>query len=595
MTLFKRLFHQHWLTHITLSNNQIGLALMALLVGLASAGVITLFRFAIEIPLVEFLPMADEEDYEALAPWVRAALLLTGGAILIAIFQPLSKERRNVGVTHVLLRMERHQGYLPLSNLALQWVAAVIALLSGHSVGREGPAVHMGAGTASQIGQSFGLAHHRLRILAGCGVASAISASFNTPMAGVIFAMEVVLLEYSIRGFIPIILASVAGAIVSEAVFGAETAFVVPAFDMKSLLEIPYILALGVMAGLTAVGFLHAVKLFQKINHLPLWLKWGMLTTTTAIISLWLPQLLGIGYDTVNNALAGKVIVLTLFALLLGKIILGAWAAAVGFPGGLIGPTLFMGAALGGLMGQLSSIWLPEYPVSVGFYAMLGMGAMMGAVLRAPLAALVALLELTANPNIIMPGMLTIVVATLVVSEIFQLPSIFQVQLGANPLNQTPTPVQQMLRNTWVAQAMTRNVASVSRQISRESAELLLQDKPEWLLLEHENLLMSPSSLAEAMVKEAESSYAAANNNSSADQREHSPENKIMFDLVAMPAVREEIGRISLKANLQDALDLMQASQLQWLAVYRDEDHQYCIGVVSREHIEHFYRYQPAT
>ncbi|UTW48549.1 chloride channel protein [Bacterioplanoides sp. SCSIO 12839] len=574
MTSLKQRLHQrlqeHWLTHVTLSNNQIGLALLALLVGLASAGVITLFRFAIEIPLVEFLPMANEEDYEALAPFLRVALLLAGGALLIAIFHPLSKELRSLGVGHVLLRMERHQGYMPLPNLLLQWVAAAIALVSGHSVGREGPAVHLGAGTASQIGQHFHLAHHRLRILAGCGVASAISASFNTPMAGVIFAMEVVLLEYSIRGFIPIILASVTGAIVSEAVFGAETAFVIPAFDMKSLLEIPYILALGLMAGLTATAFIYSVKLFQKINHLPLWIKWGGLTSTTAIASLWLPQLLGIGYDTVNDALAGKVVVLTLFALMVGKLLLAAWAAATGFPGGLIGPSLFVGAALGGILGQLSAWWLPEYPVSVGFYAMLGMCAMMGATLRAPLAALVAMLELTANHNIIMPGMLAIVIASLVVSEIFNLPSVFQVLLSKNPLMQTPSPVQQMLRNTWVAQAMTRNIVCVNRHISHDSAALILQDKPEWLIIEDEKALLSTADLARAMAD--------------------SPQE---LDLIAIPADREELGHIALKANLQDALDLMQGSQLQWLAVYRDNNFQHCVGVVSREQIEHFYRYQP--
>src|SRR5690606_14144471 len=109
--------------------------------------------------------------------------------------------------THVLQRMELHQGYMPLFNIVLKWVAAVIGIVSGHSSGREGPAIHLGAGTASQIGQTAGVAHHRLRILAAAGVVSAISASFHTPMAGVIFAMEVVLLEYSIRGFIPIILA----------------------------------------------------------------------------------------------------------------------------------------------------------------------------------------------------------------------------------------------------------------------------------------------------------------------------------------------------------------------------------------------------
>ena len=201
---------------------------MALLAGIVAALVITAFRLLIEFPLELIFPMASEDDYEALSVAVRLTLLGAGGTALVLFFQWLKPERRSVGVTHVLIRMERNQGYMPLGNLIVQWLAAGIALLSGHSVGREGPAIHMGAGAASQLGQYADIAHHRLRILAGAGVASAISASFNTPMAGVIFAMEVVLLEYSIRGFIPIILASVAGAIVSQLTFGPHTAFVVP-------------------------------------------------------------------------------------------------------------------------------------------------------------------------------------------------------------------------------------------------------------------------------------------------------------------------------------------------------------------------------
>ncbi len=236
---------QHWQNLIALSDNQIGLALLALLAGLASALVITLFRLAIEWPLIYSFGLDNPEHLEQLSQWTRVALLLSGGVLLIVIFQRLPPAQRSIGVTHVLQRMELHQGYMPRSNMLLQWLAAVIAIVSGHSGGREGPAIHLGAGTASQLGQAAELAHHRLRILAGAGVASAISASFNTPMAGVIFAMEVVLLEYSIRGFIPIILASVAGAIVSRVVFGSATAFDVPALDMHSLLEVPFILLLG--------------------------------------------------------------------------------------------------------------------------------------------------------------------------------------------------------------------------------------------------------------------------------------------------------------------------------------------------------------
>lgn len=572
-----KFLRQHWQNLISLSDNQIGLALLALLAGIASALVISLFRLAIEWPLTGIFAIDNADQFEALSENSRLLLLLGGGAALIALFHYLRPERRGVGVTHVMQRMELHQGYLPLGNLVTQWVAAVIAIVSGHSVGREGPAVHLGAGTASQIGQSAGLAHHRLRILAGAGVASAISASFNTPMAGVIFAMEVVLLEYNIRGFVPIILASVAGAIVSEALFGAETAFAVPAFDMRSLAEIPYILALGVIGGLVATAFIYLVKGFQKLNRFPIWFKWGALTLTTAAISLMFPQLLGIGYDTVNATLAGEVVMGTLLALLLGKLLLSSWAAAVSFPAGLIGPTLFIGAALGGLMGQLSAWLLPEYPVSIGFYTLLGMGALMGAVLRAPLAALVALLELTANPNIIMPGMLAIVIASLVVSEVFRLPSVFEVQLGGGHNYQLPDPVQQMLRNTWVAAAMSQSFVVAPRSVSVETAGFMLQREPDWLLLEDEKVIVPPAAIAEALEV------------SEADGDGRHPD----VDLIAIPADRQQVEFISLKANMQDALDLMEQHHIQWLAVYRDDQYSRCVGLVSQTMIEHFYHYHP--
>lgn len=576
-----KFMRQQWLNLISLSDNQIGLALLALLAGIASALVITLFRLAIEVPLVELLPMQNAEQYEALDRWTRVALLAGGSLILIILFHSLRPERRGVGVAHVLQRMELHQGYMPLANLVVQWFAAAIAILSGHSVGREGPATHLGAGTASQIGQAVGLAHHRLRILAGAGVASAISASFDTPMAGVIFAMEVVILEYNIRGFIPIILASVAGAIVTEAVFGEQLAFAVPGVDMHSLAEIPYVLALGIAGGFVASAYIFLVRFFQRMNTLPIWLKWGSLSAATALISLWLPQIMGIGYDTVNEALAGQVVMGTLLLLLAGKLLLSAWAAGVAFPAGLIGPTLFIGATLGGLMGQLSLWMFPDYPVSPGFYVVLGMGALMGAVLRAPLAALVALLELTANPNIIMPGMLTIIIASLVVSEFFRLPSVFDVQLGGGHNYQLPDPVQQMLRNTWVAEAMTQSFVLAPRFVSAEAAGFILQREPEWLLLEEEKVILPPAAVAEALEQRKEN----AGEEGSDDAED--------LDLIAIPADRLQVQMISLKANLKDALDLMQQHHIQWLAVYRDDQFSRCVGLVSQTQIEHFYRYQP--
>ncbi len=559
-----------WQNLIALSDNQIGLAALALLAGLLSGLVITLFRFAIDLPLVSFFGVSSPEDYESLSADTRIWLLAGGGALLILIYYLVPQAYRGTGVSHVLLRMERHQGYLPGANTLLQWVQAVIALVSGHSVGREGPAVHLGAGTASLVGQYSGVAHHRLRILAAAGVASAISASFDTPMAGVIFAMEVVLLEYSIRSFVPIILASVAGSIVTRAVFGQSLAFAVPELNIASLWEIPYIILLGTIGGSVAALYILLVREMQRLNRLPLWARWGGLTTVTILISLQFPEVLGIGYDTVNNALAGEVFVLILFLLLISKLFLSAWAAAVSFPAGLIGPTLFMGAALGGLLGQASAWLFPDYPASIGFYTLLGMGAMMGAVFRAPLAALVAVLELSSNQNIIMPAMLAIVVATMLVGEVFGLPSVFQVQLGDRLKQQGANPVRQMLRNTWIARVLETSVVSTGRELHRQAAELVLDKKPEWLFIEGQEVLLRPASLAEALTADPEAPT---------------------FDLYKIPADRRQTGRISLKANLQDALDLMQQSQLQWLVVYRDAQFTQIAGVVSREGIEGYYHY----
>ncbi|MFQ3170958.1 MAG: CIC family chloride channel protein, partial [Oleispira sp.] len=535
-----------------------------------------------EVPLEHWLPNGSHEGFESLSTHARIILLLSSTALLILIFSRLKPQQRKIGVGHVLQRIEQHQGYLPKTNLIAQFFGAIIALIGGHSVGREGPAVHIGAGTASQFGQLLKIPHHRLRILAACGVASAISASFNTPMAGVIFAMEVVLLEYSIKGFIPIILASVAGAIVSRAVFGNETAFIVPSLEMGSLLEVPYILLLALICGVLGSLFIASVKYMQRWNTRPLWQTWGLLGVCTSITSIYLPEIMGIGYDSVNAWLQGEVVFGLALTLLFAKLFLSGWAAAMGFPGGLIGPSLFMGAAIGVIMGQLSSYFIPNYPINIGFYAMLGMGAMMASVLRAPLAALMALLELTANPNIILPGMLAIVIASLTVSEIFHLPSIFRIQTN---LAVNHNPVCQLLRNTWVGQVMTQNVNTTSRLINLESAQLMLRQKPAWIYIESEQQLLSSTDLARFIENHIETIN---------DEKAHSTDsNHFEIDCLLLPGNREMVKSISLMANLQNALDLMQQHHIEWLVVHRDEQFNNVVGIISREMIEQYYRYQP--
>ena len=202
------------------------LTLLGILVGCATGILIIIFRYIIETSLSLMLA-GDNEDFEQLDYFWRFALP-TSGALLLAIGMHFLKHKdRNVSMGHVLERLHNFQGRMPATNLVIQFIGGAISLISGQSVGREGPAIHLGASASSLIGQKLNLPNNSLSTLVGCGVAAAIAASFDTPVAGVIFAMEVVLMSYSITGFIPIMMAAVCGTLISRATFGNEVFFTV--------------------------------------------------------------------------------------------------------------------------------------------------------------------------------------------------------------------------------------------------------------------------------------------------------------------------------------------------------------------------------
>jgi len=199
----------------------------------------------------------------------RLLLPVVGAALVGAVDDPAPAADQRVGVVHVMERLSRHQGYLPARNAVIQFVGGIIALISGQSGGREGPSIHLGAASSSLLGQAFELPNNSIRTLVACGTAAAIGASFNTPIAGVIFAMEVVMMEYTIGSFIPVIIASVTSTLLTHYFFGNEPAFTVAPLHMRSLLEIPYIIGGGVLIGAIAAGFITLVQQFARLGHLP--------------------------------------------------------------------------------------------------------------------------------------------------------------------------------------------------------------------------------------------------------------------------------------------------------------------------------------
>ena len=382
------------------------------------------------------------------------------GGLLIGLWLMLfAPGERKAGVAHVMDRMAYHQAKMPIKNTIVQFIGGSLAILTGQSAGREGPAVHLGSAVSSQLASAFHLPNNSVRLMVGCGTAGAIAASFNTPMAGVIFAMEVVMLEYSIMGFTPVIIAAVTATLLHNNLYGAEMAFMAPDISMADMREMPLILVYGVVLGAMAALFTKTVTSIQNFASQPVLARMLVAGTFTGALAYFVPQVMGMGTDSILMAIEGQYAIGLLVALAFAKLFATAISVGLGMPIGLIGPTLLMGACAGSALGHISGYVLDGPTSDAGFYAMLGMGAMMSAVLQAPLAALIGLMELTHNPGIILPGMATIVIANISCSYFFKQDSVFVEVLRKQGLDYQANPITQALNHQGVISLMHDDVS----------------------------------------------------------------------------------------------------------------------------------------
>lgn len=577
MFVIKHHWHQ-WLDRLGLRVSSLDalpqLAMLAIPVGLLSGGIIIVFRLLVESSQGMLLPGGAHENYEALPPLLRLLLPLAGGLLIGLVWQFLKEDTRHVGIVHVMERLAYFQGRLPLRNAVAQFFGAALSIVCGHSVGREGPSVHLGAASGSQLGQWLHLPNNNNRTLVACGIAAAIAASFNTPLAGVIFSMEVVMMEYSLVSFAPVIMAAVTATTLTQLVFGDAPAFSIPAMQLGSLYELPYVVIMGIALGCLAALFTHLMQQSARLSSTwAVWLRCTLGGGIVGLVALGVPAVMGIGYDTLSQALLGELGLGLLLLVTVAKLLASALGLGLGLPGGLIGPTLVMGATAGGAMGLIADSWLPGNIASPAFYALIGMGTMMGATLQAPLAALTAMLELTANPHIILPGMLALITGGLVSRDLFGKESVYLIMLQARGLNYTDTPLNQTLRRIGVASAMERRIETLPDSVDRERITAALANEPVWILVTEDN---KPVSLMPA----AELAYQV---------QEHADQES--FELSDIPAHRQEVTEIDFQATLQEARSLVQDSSVDALYVVRRTvpGISRVYGVLTRSDIERSY------
>ena len=563
------------------------LCVLGLVSGVITGAVMVAFRLLLEAGAALYMPDGDPEAFEGLMPWLRALLPIMSVTLIGLLLYRQRSTARKLGVSHVIERLTYHQGRFPLRNWLNQWWVGVVSVLGGLSAGREGPAIHLGAAASSGLGLKLRLPNNSLRVLVACGTAAGISASFNTPIAGVIFAMEVVMMEYTLMSFMPVILASTMGALVAQVMYGNAPAFRIPEVALGSLMNLPWIVVIGLVIGLMAGLFIH-ISRSQRLQTLPLWLRLGVVGVGTGALAWWFPEIQGIGYDSVAAALNNQLAINVLLALMVAKLLITAITVAGGVPIGIIGPVLVAGAATGALGGMLGGWLWPEKAADPGIYAMLGMAAMMGAVLQAPLAALMALLELTHTPTIMLPGMLVVVVACLTSRQLTGCEGFFisSVRYGLHPLQQ---PLMQALSRVSVPAVMERQLVRTERMVTLNQARRLLEANPMWLVIERSSedkpvLGLKAAELARWLLEHDE-----------ALDGEVPPEDELI-DLLEIPGQRLEMAPIGLQATLSEAFLKLQDSALGALYVvhgYRPKQ-QRISGIITRGAIERYYHYTDA-
>jgi CIC family chloride channel protein len=366
-------------------------------------------------------------------PWYIILIVpVIGGLVVGPIIYYLAPEAKGHGVPEVMQAILQKGGAIRPRVAFVKAVASAITIGTGGSVGREGPIIQIGAGLGSTIGQFFKVHSSRLKILVGCGSAAGIAAAFNAPIAGALFAVEIILMDFAISNFSPIVISSVTATVISHHFEGNYPAFPVPPYNFVSPWEMVFYVVLGIACGLVAFLFIKSLyyseDLFDNKFKFPPYLKpaiGGIILGGLALIS---PQILGIGYETIQSALSGKVIWYLAFGLMFMKVLATSITLGSGSSGGIFSPSLFMGVMTGSFLGYIFHSFFPEITATPGAYALVAMGGLIAGTTRAPLTAIIIVFEMTKDYNIILPLMITCIIS-LALSSLLSRESIYTLKL----------------------------------------------------------------------------------------------------------------------------------------------------------------------
>ena len=465
-------------------NDQVVLSLLAVVIGAAAGGAAIAFRDA--IGGIQWLAYGFAGEQVATMaeqlPWWQLLLVPALGGLVIGLFvRYLLPGGRPHSVAHVIEASALNDARMSLTVGVRAAVASAASIGVGASVGREGPVVHLGASLGSWVAKRLHLGRVLARTLLGCGVAAGVAASFNAPIAGTFFALEVVVGHYSLSAFAPIVIASVTGTLISRARYGDYPAFILPEdWVIVSFWEFPAFALLGVVAALAAIIFMWSIFFTEdtvKKLPVPSWSRPGFAGFLVGAIALVFPQVLGVGYEATDAALSDSYPLWLLLALIVAKTAATAISLGGGFAGGVFSPSLFIGAMVGGAFGFIATHAFPELSSGHGAYTLIGMGAVAGAVLGAPISTILMIFELTNDYELTIAVMLATVIASVVTQQVLKR-SFFSWQLERRGVSLHGGHQTGLMRRVKVSSVMDHRYSSVAPDTPIAEVRLKLQSAP---------------------------------------------------------------------------------------------------------------------
>ncbi|MEC5149011.1 chloride channel protein [Cryobacterium sp. GrIS_2_6] len=417
-------------------------------------------------------------------PWLGGAFVIVAPAIGGLLYGPLvnkfAPEARGHGVPEVMYAITKRGGRIPGKVAIVKSLASAITIGSGGSVGREGPIVQIGSALGSTLGRAVRLPESQLRTLVACGAAGAIAATFNAPIAGVFFALELLLRDFAARSFGVVVLASVTASIVGRSLLGDHPFLSLPTFTIVNPSEFTLFAVLGLAAGLTGVGF---TKVLYAVEDLcdwawrgkPEWLRPVAGGLVLGLVLFALPQMYGVGYPVLEKGVQGGYALGFVALLLVGKVVATSLTIGIGGSGGVFAPSLFIGAMLGAAFGDVAGMVFPVFAGQTGTFALVGMGAVFAGATRAPITAAIILFELTGEYSIILPLLLAIVIAT-GVSRLLSKDTIYTLKLRRRGVSVDGGPGGILLHSTLVREVMTDAPGAVSSRLTPAAGARILID-----------------------------------------------------------------------------------------------------------------------